>query len=442
MKIKNDSDILLINLPLDRAVNKRKKISNLASMPPLGQLYLVSFLEQHGYKVSFIDLAVELFKKEDFEKALKKSNPKIIGISTYVEAWNIQNSLVKTLKRQRTETIIVGGGHCATFKYKEMLDCGFDYLIRGEGELPLLNLCDRLIRKKNIALHTIPGIAYKEKNEVISTEMRRINNLEKLPFPDRTVLDFTRYSYPFTISTARGCPGRCIFCSSYAFWGPKVKIRSAEHVFCEVIDLYEKFGAKSFFIVDDTFTFIPERTLRFCELLLNYSSKNNVEFFWGCESRVDVVNANLLKTMHLAGCQMIQFGMESGNDEILKSLQKKIKYDDVEAAVGMAYQCGIKTNVSVMLGHHLDTKETVEETLKKAQGLYERYNANILCAINTPYPGTKLRENLEEYGAKLIINDDSKLQVERPSMQIPKLSINEIRKYYDKAQHMFRLGEF
>lgn len=442
MKIQNDSDVFLINVPLDRAVNKRKEISKLSSMPPLGQLYLVSYLSQHNYRVSFVDLAVELFEKEQFEAALNQARPRIVGISTYVESWNIQNSLVKKIKYILPDAIIVGGGHCATFKYEKMLDEGFDYLIRGEGEETLLRLCEFLIKKvKGVKRSDISGLVYKENEKLIVNDMERICNLEKLPFPDRTVLDFGRYSYPFTISTARGCPGRCIFCSSYAFWGSKVKIRSAEHIYSEIVGLYNQFGTKDFFIVDDTFTFIPNRTLKFCELLIDYAKSNNIEFSWGCESRADVVNHELLEKMHLAGCQMIQFGMESGNNGVLKSIQKKIQYTDIETAVHIAFECGIKTNVSIMIGHHSDTKETVEETLSKAQDLYNKYKANILFAITTPYPGTELREKLEEYGAKLLINDDAQLQVERPSMQIKNLTVNQVRKYYDLAQHMFKLRD-
>lgn len=147
MKIVKNSDVLLINVPLDRTIKYREELSTLSSMPPLGQLYIATYLQKQGYSVSFIDLAVELFKMNQFVEAILKSNPKIVGFATYVESWKIQNILVEKIKEILPDTVIVGGGHCATFEYSKMLDLGFDYLIRGEGENAFLEICDLKIKK-------------------------------------------------------------------------------------------------------------------------------------------------------------------------------------------------------------------------------------------------------------------------------------------------------
>ena len=96
------------------------------------------------------------------------------------------------------------------------------------------------------------------------------------------------------------------------------------------------------------------------------------------------------------------------------------------------------TYVSIMLGHHKDTCDTIEETLKKAKLLQDKFGSNILFAINTPYPGTELRKNLEEYEAELIVPDNSKLRVDRPGMKIKHVEVNKIRQYYDIAERMFK----
>lgn len=439
MKIKKDSDVLLINVPLDRTIKYREKLSTLSSMPPLGQLYIATYLEQHGFKVSFIDLAVELFEMEEFVESLSISAPKIVGFATYVESWKIQNMLIKKIKEILPGVIIIGGGHCATFEYGKMLDIGFDYLIRGEGEEAFLNFCNWKIKKQKVAVEDISGLVYKKNNVVQKNQIKRINNLDVLPYPDRRFLNLKRYSYPFTISTARGCPGRCIFCSSHAFWGNKVIMRSAQDIYTEVVELNKQYSMTDFFIIDDTFTLKPQRTKKFCELIINYQQEKNMEFSWGCESRADIVKEELLLKMKAAGCRMIQFGMESGNDEILKTINKHITFQQVYNAVEIAYQCGIKTNVSVMIGHHADTCETIEETLMKAKSLQDKFEANILFAINTPYPGTELRKKLREYGAEFIVSENSKLRVDRPSMRIKHVEVNKIRQYYDMAERMFKM---
>lgn len=440
MKIVKNSDVLLINVPLDRTIKYREEPSTLSSMPPLGQLYIATYLQKQGYRVSFIDLAVELFKMNQFVEAILKSNPKIVGFATYVESWKIQNILVEKIKEILPDTVIIGGGHCATFEYSKMLDLGFDYLIRGEGEIAFLEICDLKIKNKKMDASTISGLVYKENGTLQINEIHRIKDLDALPYPNRSFLNLTRYSYPFTISTARGCPGRCIFCSSHAFWGNEVVMRSASNIYHEVVELYKQYFMKEFFIVDDTFTVMPKRTKEFCNLITIFQKEHNLIFSWGCESRVDIVNKELLDAMQEAGCTMIQFGMESGNDEILKSIKKRVTYDQIYNAVALANECGIKTNVSIMIGHHEDTSNTIEETLAKAKSLQDEFDANIIFSINTPYPGTELRENLGTYGAKLLISDNSKLRVDRPSMKIRNVEVNKLRQYYDMAERIFRTG--
>lgn len=438
MKIKKNSDVLLINVPLDRTIKYREQLATLSSMPPLGQLYIATYLEKYGYKVSFIDLAVELFDMQEFYDVLLECSPEIVGIATYVESWKVQNTLIKKIKETIPDIIIVGGGHCATFEYNKMMQIGFDYLIRGEGEEAFLNICNWKIRNRKVDLESISGLVYKKDDLIISNKIRRINNLDVLPFPDRSFLNLKRYSYPFTISTARGCPGRCIFCSSHAFWGNKIIMRSAKDIYSEVVELNKQYSMTEFFIIDDTFTLKPERTKEFCDLICNYQEDTSIEFSWGCESRADVVKEELLAKMKAAGCRMIQFGMESGNDYVLKAINKHITFQQIYNAVETASKCEINTNVSIMLGHHNDTCDTIEETLKKAKLLQDKFGSNILFAINTPYPGTELRNNLAEYGAELIISDNSKLRVDRPSMKIKHVDVNKIRQYYDMAERIFK----
>lgn len=436
MKINENSDILIINVPMDRVISNREEISRLCSMPPLGGLYILSYLEHAGYTVSFIDLVVELFEKDAFVEAITKSNPKIVGFTTYVESWNIQNMLAKRVKQILPEAIIVAGGHCATFCFNEMLQNNyFDFCIKAEGEEAFVGICDYFI--KNIGgITDIPNLVYKKENRVIENQVRRIQDIDELPYPKRDVLDFSKYTYPFTISTARGCPGRCIFCSAHAFWGNKVISRTPEGIINEIEQVYRTYGLKDFFIVDDTFTVHPVRTREFCELLDEFSNNNDVKFNWGCESRADVVTYNLMRKMKDTGCRMIQFGMESGNNEILKSIKKRVTYEQIYNAVSLAYEVGMETNVSFIIGHHNDTSETIDETIEKAVDLKRKFNANVLCSVNTPYPGTELNQKLDELGIQLLVSDYSKLAFDKVSIRTKNLDENDLRKCFNKANQL------
>lgn len=437
MKIKPNSDVLLLNVPMDRVLSNREEIASLNAMPPLGLLYIVSNLEKEGFSTSFIDISVELFEKEKLIKILNEIQPKIIGISTYVESWDTQKAMCSFLKRMFPKAALVAGGYCANFCYDILLkESEFDYIMRGEGELTFNYLCKFLINNEG-HIQDIKGLVYNNGNEIkLNPPAERIKDIEALEYPDRGALDFSLYSYPFTISTARGCPGRCIFCSSQAFWGKKVCLREPEGIIKEIEYVYQKYKLKEFFIVDDTFTLLPKRTIRFCELLDELKEREGVAFSWGCESRADVVNEELLQSMAKTGCKIIQFGMESGNDNILKTIKKAITYRQLYHAVEQAYALGIKTNVSYIIGHPEDTEDTINETLEKALVLKNNFNANVICSINTPYPGTELYRERDRLGVEITINSLNQYRVDVPIINTKYLTTNDLRRLFMKANEM------
>ncbi len=398
MKTIKESDVLLLNIPISRAAKINKMAASLVSMPPLGLLYIASALKAKKYKVSFIDLAIEQVDETTLIEILKKTQPRVVGISTYFESWSAMKALVGLIRKFDEEIVIVGGGVSANFCTKELIESiNFDYISLGEGESSFVDICDSVIRNKSIK--KCYGLAYKNNDEGLTIiEPRRIRNLDDLPIPDRNLLNLQKYVYPFTISTARGCPGNCIFCSSRAFWGKNVYFRSVENIIYEIEELATNLNAREFFIVDDTFTMKPKRTEAFCNQLqaLEY------DFIWGCESRADVVTEDLLKRMYEAGCRKIQFGLESADENVLKSIKKNVRFEQVEKATKIASEIGFDINISVIIGHAEDTRKTIEYTIEKAQDLKDKYGANVLYSINTPYPGTEQYEYARELGIEII----------------------------------------
>lgn len=427
MKIEKDTDVLLINVPISRGAKLKKASASILSMPPLGLLYIASSLIEEGYRTSFIDLAVENMSKSDFTDILKESNAKIFGISTYFESWSATKSLISAIKEFNSEAIVIGGGVCSNSSDQKMIEeLGFDYISLGEGELSFVNLCNSLL--KNTDLNKCAGISYKNNyGEMVRREAVRISNLDELVFPDRNLIKLDKYVYPFTISTARGCPGRCVFCSSYSFWGKNIYLRSVENIILEIKDIASNFDSNEFFIVDDTFTMIPERTKKFCELLL----KIGRDFTWGCESRADIVDEDLLKIMYNSGCKMIQFGLESADNDILKSINKNITFEQVEKASKLAHNIGFDINVSVIIGHASDTKETIEYTIEKARLLKEKYSANVLFSINTPYPGTDLYKKADEYGIEILTDNFDFYSTDNAIINTRNLTSYDLRYYYN-----------
>lgn len=422
----NEIDVLLITPPTSK--NYKKKMADKVSMPPLGQLYIASNLKKFNFTVELIDMSVSFYTKNEFVKKLKMLNPRIIGLSTFIESWDALKLLATIIKETLPNVVLIAGGSCATFLYENMLkDLNYDYVIFGEGEFTFLDICDSVIRSIG-DIKSIDGIAFIDSGGVVKTRCRsRIANLDGLCFPDRSLINLENYAYPITISTSRGCPGKCIFCSSKSFWGEKIYFRSCENILEEIIEIEKKLKVNSFFIVDDTFTANQNRVVQFCNLL----KTSGKSFVWGCESRADIVNEDLIKILYDSGCRKIQFGMESSSNDILKKIGKNVTIEQIENSVSLASNYGISVNVSFIIGHPFDTDKTITNTIKFALYLKDKYDANVIGSILTPYPGTDIYENANSYGIEILTSDFNRYTMNESIINTKYLTANDLRTYYN-----------
>ena len=428
----NKIDVLLLNLPTGTWY--KKKLAEGNSMPPLGIMYIGTYLKKNNYTVKIIDLAVENLDENQFFQAIEECNPSIIGMSTYNEAWNVQKILCRRIKQKYPNIIIAAGGAFATFCYEQVLNESMtDFVLRGEGEYVFCQLCDCLLRGK-LKKENIKGLCYKNKegSVIANANVERIKNLDQLPFPDRSLIKKEKYVVPYTISTSRGCPGQCIFCSSKSFWGKSVIMRSAENVYKEVMDIYEKYGANIFYITDDTFTASKKRCLEFCEML----RQSGISFVWGCESRADVINEEFIRILYESGCHKIQFGMESADNEILQRIKKHVTIEQIENAVMCAAKYNMHIQVSYIVGHAFDTEETVKKTISFAKHLSDDYGARVVCSVNTPFPGTEQYEKRKELGIEIKTDEWEKYLLNSPIINTKHLSINQLRYYLGEGQKL------
>lgn len=428
----NKIDVLLLNLPTGTWY--KKKLAEGNSMPPLGIMYIGTYLKKNNYTVKIIDLAVENLDENQFFQAIEECNPSIIGMSTYNEAWNVQKILCRRIKQKYPNIIIAAGGAFATFCYEQVLNESMtDFVLRGEGEYVFCQLCDCLLRGK-LKKENIKGLCYKNKegSVIANANVERIKNLDQLPFPDRSLIKKEKYVLPYTISTSRGCPGQCIFCSSKSFWGKSVIMRSAENVYKEVMDIYEKYGANIFYITDDTFTASKKRCLEFCEML----RQSGISFVWGCESRADVINEEFIRILYESGCHKIQFGMESADNEILQRIKKHVTIEQIENAVMCAAKYNMHIQVSYIVGHAFDTEETVKKTISFAKHLSDDYGARVVCSVNTPFPGTEQYEKRKELGIEIKTDEWEKYLLNSPIINTKHLSINQLRYYLGERQKL------
>lgn len=426
-------DIILINLPTNAWYKKEMAKGN--AMPPLGLMYIGTVLEENGYNVELLDFSVQSMEEQEFVNHIVTETPKVIGISTYNEAWLALKVISKCIKRVLPECLVVAGGAFATFVYKDVLkESQVDIVSTGEGEYSILNICDSIIRNKS-KLDEISGVILKEKDGSIINHgiYKRIQDLDSLPYVNRSLIKRENYSIPYTISTARGCPGACIFCSSRSFWGKKIYMRSAENIIGEMLEINSKYNSNIFQISDDTFTASKKRAMEVCNYIIN----NDLNFLWGCESRADVITKDFARLLKRAGCNKIQIGLESADNEVLYALKKFVTIEQIEKALEILSDEGMYITLSFIVGHAFDTEKTIKKTVDFAIKAKEKYGAQPAVSVNTPFPGTSQYTDREKLGIKIYSQNWDDFRLDNPNISTNSLSLDQLRViFFDTMKEM------
>jgi anaerobic magnesium-protoporphyrin IX monomethyl ester cyclase len=367
-------DVVLVypyfNEELDRSVFR---------YPPLGLGYLASVLREKGISVGLVDCTFSSF--EAAVAAIHRLHPRIVGIYSMV---TINHHAVALANRLREEVeLLVAGGPLPTLVPDEFLDT-FDAVVLGEGEETFLQLTQRLLQGQS--WHSIAGIARTEGRGAVEVAPRRpfIRSLDALPFPARDLYPnaqyqwywrtFHRYTASSMIST-RGCPYLCDFCSNPVF-GCSYRERSPSNVVGEMMQIRD-LGYDRVFFADDCFTQNPRRVAAICHLLIQ--QKADVE--WMCLSRADRLSQELASQMKRAGCRRVFFGIESGNQRMLRIMRKHITPTLAQQAVETAHQAGIEVGGFFILGYPGETDSSLLETLRFSSRLPLDY-----LSYSFPYP--------------------------------------------------------
>jgi anaerobic magnesium-protoporphyrin IX monomethyl ester cyclase len=356
--------------------------------PPLGLGYIAAYLKQNGVSVEIVDCTF-LTQKQAIKKIVE-SQPKIIGIQSMYSMKEKSLELAKLLKNNCE--LLVAGGALPTLNPDQFLDA-FHVVVVGEGEATMLELVNKFLNHENLS--TIEGIVYRENGSTVKTASRDLQeNLDQLPPPSRELFDNSPYmayyhkkfGYKTTpLMTSRGCPFNCDFCSKPVF-GDSVRMRSADYIVGEIREVI-RLGYDRLWIADDCFTLNRQRLIEICDGII----KGNLRIDWECLSRVDTLDLEILTKMKHAGCVRIFFGIESGNDEILNLMNKKITTKQASDAVNLCREVGVKTGAFFILGYPGENAATILETVKFASSLPLDY---LSFTLPYPIPGTPLFERL------------------------------------------------
>lgn len=411
---------------------------------PIGLASIASVLLKKGYEVKALDCSALELNTAQVKDYVKSYNPDVVGISSMTPMINQALDIAKATKDVSNARTVIGGVHPSLCPEGVISNENVDYVVMGEGEYSFLDLCNAL-RNGFQELGNINGIVYKKNGNIINNGPRElIENLDSLPFPAVHLFPLGRYKQSIgetskfmTMISSRGCPYMCTYCvnSCNALFGKKYRTMSPERVIEEIKYYIETYKVKEIDFYDDNFTFNKERLLAICNLII----KNNLKFGWKCSSRVETINEELLKKMEQAGCYLIAYGVESGDRQILDSVNRFTDIRKVEEVFRLTHSFGIKTLAYFMIGFPDETKETIKKTVDLAIKLDPTY---VQFALITPYLHTQIFEEYEKNNL-LMVKDWSEFNYagERaiPVIRSKNLSSEELYREYKKAIRKFYL---
>lgn len=337
-------------------------------MPPLGIMYLSSYLKNKGIKTDIYDASTT-------DKKIPKA--RITAFTSTTPQYNYALDLLKSIKHETIK--VIGGTHASSFM--NCLKDGFDVTVSGEGEIALNSLCNM----KSVKSSHISGSP--------------IHNIDTLPFPDREWKGFKKYRYQFedynftTAMTSRGCPYKCNFC--FNIFGNKVRYMSPDKVLEEAKLIKNCYGFDGVMYYDDTFTVNIDRIKKIIEGL------NDIDLKFRCFVRANTVNYDILKLLKDNGCVEVGMGAESGSQHILDSMNKKIKIEESKNVIKMCNKIGLRIKPFFMIGYPGENIESVNMT---KEFIKDTRPPDFDITIYTPFPRTQV---WNEYYKK-----DSKLDIE------------------------------
>lgn len=328
-------------------------------------------------------------------RAIREYAPDVVGITAksqnFISACNVARIAKEVAAEQGREIFVVLGGPHATLTGREVFRCPhLDAAVLGEGERTTVELLRALEAEPRggAALAGVPGLLYRDGDSIAATAPRELlADLDALPFPHQAAPRVLRDHASFPVSAfmnvfaTRGCPFHCVYCASRYLWTRKVRFRSPQNVVREMLALQE-LGVKRVHFDDDTFGTNKRHVHALCDAMI----AGGVSVPWSCEIHVRLVDAAVVEKMRRAGCSLVFVGIESGSDEILRSIRKHTTIAQAHEACRIIKASGIKLYTFFMVGFPDETLETMGQTFEAMRTIG---SDNLVYSIFTPYPGTE-----------------------------------------------------
>jgi radical SAM superfamily enzyme YgiQ (UPF0313 family) len=439
-------NVLLINPPFeaDESVGESASVRFVLNItPPLGLAYLAAVLERDGHRVMVLDYTSRQAYPPSAD-IVRDLSPELIGITATTPSWNSARRTAAEFRSLAPQArIIAGGAHLSADPLGAMAHQAFDLAVIGEGEETLREIASLPADAGSERLSRVPGIAFRKDGSVFRSPPRPfIDDLDSLPFPAYHLLPPLSAYHPTPASyrrlpvgimmTSRGCPFRCTFCDRSTF-GNRTRFHSPGRVLKEVEAMVKERGAREIRFFDDTFTLDKERTLAICSGI----EAIKLHLPWTCLTAVKAVTPEILAAMKRAGCWQVLFGLESGDDRMLRLLKKGNTVEDNRRAVRWARQAGLEVRADFIVGTPGETMESLENTLRFALSEdldYAHFNKFV------PFPGTDLYRTLTAEGRSFDFSHGCSILDHGALLYVPPtLTPEEYHSWLDRAFKRFYL---
>lgn len=340
--------------------------------PPLGILYISSYLKSRGYAVGVFDSTFRSL--DDFRQVMASERPPVVGLYTnMMTKFNVLRMI--DICKQSGAVVILGGPEPPHYA-DQYLRRGADIIVIGEGEITLDELLPHLAKQtpgdigRGRGLGAINGIAYlDDAGALVETFPRlQIQDLSAMPWPDREAIDIEGYMQVWkahhgmsstSVIQARGCPYTCRWCSHSVF-GNTHRRRTPQDAADEVLWIRERYNPDLIWYADDVFAINHRWFFEYADAL----KERGVRIPFECISRADRLSERVVATLAEMGCYRVWNGSESGSQTVLDAMDRKVKVRDVQEKTHLLQRYSIEAGMFIMLGYEGEGIRELEETVE------------------------------------------------------------------------------
>ncbi|MDP7506509.1 MAG: radical SAM protein [Candidatus Woesearchaeota archaeon] len=435
--------LLLINPPWRLKEIYGKRVVAHGVFPPHGLISLAGYLREKGIELDLVDADPLGYSVEDIKRIIEEKKPDVVGLTVTTSTFKIAYDIAKAAK-ECNAIVVMGGVHPTTVPKEVLKYSEIDYVIMGEGEEAFFELMQNIDDKDKVK--EIKNLAYKEDEKIVINERRAYtDNLDSFPMPAWDLLPIEKYrpyagqpsqKLPFiSIFTSRGCPFDCIYCETKIMCGKKARLHSAERVIEEISTLYNKFGVRNIMFFDDIFTLDRKRLMKICDYIID----NKLDLTWSCLGRVNCVDVEMLKKMKKAGCEIISYGVESGDPEVLEFYRRGTSLEQIRKAFRWTEEEGIQIRAFFMVGSPLPERD-IRKSIRKTVDFAKELNPeSMYISILTPFPGSEMYELFAEKGFVREMDWSDFTMFHKTIMKVPGITQEELAEILDKAYREYYL---